>query len=97
LRRSFKQGKAETIRLVNEAAEKYFVGNAQELKKLEMIENSMRDNAKIVLTEHGISPTLLLGSLPITVSPDGKREPNPDEIQELVFLPSRKEMQWKIK
>jgi len=69
------QGKAEAIRLVNEAAEKYFIGNAQELKKLEMTENSLRDNAKIVITEHGISPTLLLGSLPVTVSPDIKREP----------------------
>jgi len=69
------QGKAEAIRLVNEAAEKYFIGNAQELKKLEMIENSLRDNAKIVITEHGISPTLLLGSLPIeaaTGSSNGK-------------------------
>ncbi|MCB2160739.1 SPFH/Band 7/PHB domain protein [bacterium] len=62
------QGKAEAIRLVNEAAEKYFVGNAQALKQLEMIENSLRENAKIVITEHGISPTLLLGNLPITVS-----------------------------
>lgn len=65
------QGKAEAIRLVNEAAEKYFVGNAQELKKLEMIENSLRENSKIVITEHGISPTLLLGSLP--VSTDGEK------------------------
>ena len=62
------QGKAEAIRLVNEAAEKYFVGNAQALKQLEMIENSLRENAKIVITEHGISPTLLLGSLPVNVS-----------------------------
>ncbi len=62
------EGKAEAIRLVNEAAEKYFVGNAQALKQLEMIENSLRENAKIVITEHGISPTLLLGSLPISVS-----------------------------
>jgi regulator of protease activity HflC (stomatin/prohibitin superfamily) len=62
------QGKAEAIRLVNEAAEKYFVGNAQALKQLEMIENSLRENAKFVITEHGISPTLLLGSLPISVS-----------------------------
>jgi regulator of protease activity HflC (stomatin/prohibitin superfamily) len=62
------QGKAEAIRLVNEAAEKYFVGNAQALKQLEMIETSLRDNAKIVITEHGISPTLLLGSLPVTLS-----------------------------
>lgn len=62
------QGKAEAIRLVNEAAEKYFIGNAQTLKQLEMIETSLRDNAKIVITEHGISPTLLLGSLPVTLS-----------------------------
>jgi regulator of protease activity HflC (stomatin/prohibitin superfamily) len=62
------QGKAEAIRLVNEAAEKYFVGNAQALKRLEMVENSLRENAKIVITEHGISPTLLLGSLPVNVS-----------------------------
>jgi regulator of protease activity HflC (stomatin/prohibitin superfamily) len=62
------QGKAEAIRLVNEAAEKYFVGNAQALKQLEMIENSLRENAKIVITEHGINPTLLLGNLPVSVS-----------------------------
>jgi regulator of protease activity HflC (stomatin/prohibitin superfamily) len=62
------QGKAEAIRLVNEAAEKYFIGNAQTLKRLEMTENALRENAKIVITEHGISPTLLLGSLPVTVS-----------------------------
>ena len=66
------QGKAEAIRLVNEAAEKYFVGNAQLLKRMEMTETSLRDNAKIVITENGISPTLLLGSLPVTVSSEEK-------------------------
>jgi regulator of protease activity HflC (stomatin/prohibitin superfamily) len=65
------QAKAEAIRLVNEAAEQYFVGNAQSLKQLEMVENALRDNAKIVITEHGISPTLLLGSLPMTVAAEG--------------------------
>ena len=63
------EGKAEAIRLVNEAAQKYFQGNAQQLKQLEMTEAALRDNAKIVITEHGISPTLLLGSLPASVSP----------------------------
>lgn len=62
------QGKAKAIRLVNEATEKYFLGNAQALKQLELIENSLRENAKFVITEHGINPTLLLGSLPVTVS-----------------------------
>ena len=61
------QGKAEAIRLMNEAAEKYFIGNAQALKQLEMVENSLRENAKIVITEHGISPTLLLDNLPMSV------------------------------
>jgi regulator of protease activity HflC (stomatin/prohibitin superfamily) len=67
------QGKAEAIRLVNEAAQQYFTGNAQALKQMEMIETSLRDNAKIVLTEHGISPTLLLGSLPVSVSSEKEK------------------------
>jgi hypothetical protein len=54
--------------LVNEVAEKNFVGNARALKQLEKIENSLGDNAKIVITEHGISPMLLMGGLPVSVS-----------------------------
>jgi hypothetical protein len=34
----------------------------------------LRDNAKIVITEHGISPTLLLGSMPVTVSSKEDRQ-----------------------
>jgi regulator of protease activity HflC (stomatin/prohibitin superfamily) len=63
------EGKAEAIRLVNEAAQQYFRGNAQVLKQMEMTETALRDNAKIVITEEGISPTFLLGSLPVSVSP----------------------------
>ena len=59
------QGKAQAIQLVNEAAEKYFKGNAKELKRLEITENSLKDNSKIILTEKGISPTLLLGDIPV--------------------------------
>jgi len=43
------QGEAEAIRLVNEAAEKYFVGNAQILRRLQALETSLKDNAKIVV------------------------------------------------
>jgi len=43
------EGEAEAIRLVNEAAEKYFVGNAQVLRKLEAVEKSLANNAKIVV------------------------------------------------
>ncbi|MFZ6028711.1 MAG: SPFH domain-containing protein [Chloroflexota bacterium] len=62
------EGRAEAIRLVNEAAEKYFQGNAQLLKQIEMVETSLKDNAKIVLTDKGINPTLLLGDMPVTVA-----------------------------
>ena len=67
------QGKAEAIRLVNEAAQKYFQGSAQVLKQMEMVETSLRDNAKVVITETGISPTLLLGSLPVSVAPPAEK------------------------
>lgn len=43
------EGEAEAIKLVNEAAERYFTGNAQLLRKLEAIESSLKDNAKIVI------------------------------------------------
>ncbi len=43
------EGEAEAIKLVNEAADKYFTGNAQLLKKLETVEASLRSNSKIVI------------------------------------------------
>jgi len=43
------EGDAEAIRLVNEAADKYFIGNAQLLKKLETLEASLEKNSKIVI------------------------------------------------
>ncbi len=43
------EGESEAIKLVNEAAEKYFIGNAQVLRKLEAVEKSFQNNAKIVV------------------------------------------------
>jgi regulator of protease activity HflC (stomatin/prohibitin superfamily) len=43
------EGEAEAIRLVNEAANTYFIGNAQLLRKLETLEKSLMNNAKIVI------------------------------------------------
>jgi regulator of protease activity HflC (stomatin/prohibitin superfamily) len=71
------QGKAEAIRLVNESAERYFQGNAQVLKAMEMTEASLRDNAKVIITKEGINPTLLLGNLPISVTPEPAPRPAP--------------------
>jgi len=43
------EGEAQAIKLVNEAANQYFVGNAQLLKRLETVEKSLANNAKIVI------------------------------------------------
>jgi regulator of protease activity HflC (stomatin/prohibitin superfamily) len=43
------EGEAQAIKLVNEAANQYFIGNAQLLKRLETVERSLANNAKIVI------------------------------------------------
>jgi regulator of protease activity HflC (stomatin/prohibitin superfamily) len=45
------EGDAASIKLVNEAADKYFIGNAQLLRKLETMENSLQNNAKIIVPQ----------------------------------------------
>jgi regulator of protease activity HflC (stomatin/prohibitin superfamily) len=47
------EGEAEAIKLVNEAAQKYFVGNAQVLRKLEAVEKALWQNSKIVVPANG--------------------------------------------
>jgi regulator of protease activity HflC (stomatin/prohibitin superfamily) len=47
------EGEAMAIQLVNEAAEKYFVGNAQVLRRLEAVENALRHNSKVVVPSNG--------------------------------------------
>jgi regulator of protease activity HflC (stomatin/prohibitin superfamily) len=43
------EGEAQAIKLVNEAANAYFIGNAQLLRKLEATETALKSNAKIVV------------------------------------------------
>jgi regulator of protease activity HflC (stomatin/prohibitin superfamily) len=43
------EGEAQAIQLVNDAADKYFVGNAQLLRKLMMVETALATNTKIVI------------------------------------------------
>jgi regulator of protease activity HflC (stomatin/prohibitin superfamily) len=45
------EGEAEAIKLVNEAADKYFIGNAQMLRKLEAMENALQNNTKIIVPD----------------------------------------------
>lgn len=56
------QGEAEAIQLVNEAANKFFVGNAQLLRRLEMVEKSLATNTKIVVPS-GSDLTNVIGDL----------------------------------
>jgi regulator of protease activity HflC (stomatin/prohibitin superfamily) len=39
----------DAIKIVNEAAEQYFIGNAQILKRLETVSEALKDNAKIIV------------------------------------------------
>ncbi|WP_165503598.1 SPFH domain-containing protein [Pedobacter hiemivivus] len=71
------EGDAEAIKLVNEAANEYFVGNAQLLRKLETVENSLRSNAKIVIptgTELVNVIGEMAGVLPLNMRKDKTRE-----------------------
>jgi len=43
------EGEAQAIKLVNEAADKYFIGNAQLLRRLMAVETALSSNAKIVV------------------------------------------------
>lgn len=55
------EGAAKAYDLVNA----HFRGNAQLLKKLEVTQVALQNNAKVVLTEKGISPQIILGNIPV--------------------------------
>ncbi len=46
------EGDAEAIRLVNESARKYFKDEAQQLRKIQMVEASLQNNTKYVVPEN---------------------------------------------
>ena len=63
------EGEAEAIRLVNDAANKYFVRNAQLLKQLETVQNSLQNNTKVVVPGNAQLVNVigdLAGVLPMT-------------------------------
>lgn len=66
------EGEAQAIKLVNEAAEQYFVGNAQLLRQLEALETALKNNAKIVVPSDGQLINVIgemAGVLPIDKKP----------------------------
>jgi regulator of protease activity HflC (stomatin/prohibitin superfamily) len=54
------EGAAQAYDLVN----KHFVGNAKFLKQLEVTQASLQNNSKVVLTQKGITPQIIIGSIP---------------------------------
>jgi len=66
------EGEAEAIKLVNEAADKFFIGNAQILRKLQAVETSMEKNSKIVVPA-GSELVNIIGEMAGTVLPIAKK------------------------
>jgi regulator of protease activity HflC (stomatin/prohibitin superfamily) len=60
---------AEAIKFVNNAVETSFKTNARKFKALEVTEASLQHNAKIVLTEKGINPSIIFNDSSETVVP----------------------------
>ena len=67
-------GEAQAIKLVNEAAQMYFVGNAQILRRLETVEKALAHNTKIIVPSNTQLINVigdLAGIFPLPASKDG--------------------------
>ena len=71
------EGESQAIKLVNEAANQYFVGNAQLLRRLQAVEESLKNNSKIVLPADGELVNVIgemAGILPLREARDKERK-----------------------
>lgn len=78
--------KSEILRAEGQAAaydkiNKHFVDNAIKHRQLEVTENSLQDNSKVVLTKDGIDPSIIMDSIPIE-NQSGKTTNNSKEAQQ---------------
>ncbi len=60
---------ADKIKVVNESAQKYFVGNAQILRKLEATEESLKQNAKFLVDTNKVQTIVTDASGVTPISP----------------------------
>ncbi|HUV08455.1 MAG TPA: SPFH domain-containing protein [Spirochaetia bacterium] len=74
------EGEAQAIKLINEAANQYFVGNAQLLKKLETVEKALSQNAKIVVPS-GTELVNIIGELAGVMPLPGKSDQAKGRVQ----------------
>jgi len=69
------EGEAKAIENVSNAADKYFVGNAQLLKQLEVTQASLQDNSKLVVSDQSKLVNVLgLGEALRPMPPDMKKK-----------------------
>lgn len=54
------EGQSKAFGLIN----KSFKGNSQKLKAMEVTQASLENNSKVIITEKGIKPQLIIGNLP---------------------------------
>jgi regulator of protease activity HflC (stomatin/prohibitin superfamily) len=66
------EGEAQAIKLVNEAANQYFIGNAQLLRQLQAVEQSLTSNSKIVVPTGSSLVNVIGGLAGIDVHPPTK-------------------------
>ena len=66
------EGEAQAIKLVNEAADQYFKGNAQLLRQLQAVEQSLTNNAKVVVPANTTLVNLIGGLAGIETIPPKK-------------------------
>lgn len=65
--------KAKAVKMVNDAVEVSFLDNSQKFKALEVTENSLAHNSKIILTEKGISPAIIYNNSDDKVIPYNRK------------------------
>jgi regulator of protease activity HflC (stomatin/prohibitin superfamily) len=65
-------GEAQAIKLVNEAADLYFKGNAQLLRQLQAVEQSLTSNSKIVVPTNSSLINVIGGLAGIDINPPKK-------------------------
>ncbi len=66
------EGEAQAIQLVNEAAEKFFIGNAQLLRRIQALEKALTENTTIIVPE-GSDLVNLIGEMAGVIPLKGKQ------------------------
>jgi len=83
------QGKAEAIRLVNEAAREYFQGTAITLRQLEVAENALSRNTKIIVPADQSVVNVIGGLLGVEAPAAGSSDTGSTPVKSLWMPPGK--------